>query len=122
MILCIALTVLLMSCGDVESNPGPVQVSQRATRQSTLSFSPHTHTQDAYEPLARSPPSSQNRSYRRGGRSKSKSKVDTTHEQMHEQTEVMSFLRVMKTEVRDDLRSINCKNDNINTTIDELKA
>ena len=105
---------MIVICGDVESNREPTQGSHRATRQNTLTYSPRTQEQQYLPINTRTPPPSQlNRSK---GRNKPKPST------VSDAGRVMTFLRIMTSELREDLHSIHSKNDNINRSIDELKT
>ena len=95
--LAVFLSVLMLLGGDIEVNPGPL--SQQ--KQSTLSF--------ADVASMKTPPSS---STQCTTRSRTKKSSDS---------EVMCFLREMKSEMKSDLSNINSKIDDINNTVSTLK-
>lgn len=101
--LVLMMTMLLVSSGDVELNPGP----PKQTRQRQLSFA-QALTSPASDSSSRTPSvETRQRQHQRPGENND---------------EVLSFLRDMKKDMRTDFDSINTKIDVINTSINELKS
>ena len=107
------LLLALLTCGDIESNPGPPrqQPSNRNTRQTALSFA------------------QSDKSFTSSNGATGNARPAEQNESFNDQEEMFSFLRRMKSkllgqneQVRKDLSVMNKKMDLITERIDNLKA
>ena len=109
------LFTALLTCGDIESNPGPPkyppnQPNQRQTRQTSLSFAHQDRSNPSASKVLDSP-------------------IGSTSNQQNTHEEMFDFLRNMKREltgqteyVRKDLACMNQKIDSITESINDLKS
>lgn len=122
--LLVCLTAILLTCGDIESNPGPETSTRtsRATRQATLSFGDDTvPSTDKRTPVTPSNSSTGKQPTPRV-QTLSKSQENKRHQKADaSDNEIMKFLQGMKTEFKEDMSIINSKIDNICTSVNNLQ-
>ena len=138
--LCLRLTLcfatILLTCGDIESNPGPYTgVETRAARQTTLSFNGSSLSaanldSDIYTQTS---PATSCGKHQQQTRTPNPSTSRKGKKSINNEPEIMSFLQDMRSdfkselmtlkgEVKSEFSSINKKMDTITESINELRS